>query len=330
MTDVLDQDEVNALLEAVEGGKIDVGVEEEVVPPEEVYPYDFKRPERVSKDQMRAFETLHEVFSRSLSAALSGYLRTIIEVKLVSVEQLTYSEFILSLPNPTCFNLLTAKPLEGEMILELNPSIVYPIVDRLLGGGSNQTTVPDRPLTEIEWEIISRITRLILEQLSRAWANIKPLKFELSRKESNPQLMQIVAPNEPVVLVCFELTMGSASGLVNLCVPFMAIDPVIGDFTAQAWFAYSRSKPSTQRVQTIAQGIANAELEVAGFLAGSRITLRELMELAPGDVIQTPSRASGEILLSVEGRAKFWGKPGLVRNHKAFRITRPADSGDHM
>ncbi|MBI4615413.1 MAG: protein kinase [Planctomycetes bacterium] len=178
----------------------------------------------VYSDQMHAFEALQKVFSRSLSAAFSGYLRTIIEVKLVSVDQLTYSEFIISLPNPTCFNLVTTKPLEGKMILELNPSIVYPIIDRLLGGASEQVTVPDRPLTDIEWEIISRISRLILEQLSRAWANIRPLKLELSRKESNPQLMQIVAPNAPVVHVCFELTMGSASGLVNLCVPFIPIE----------------------------------------------------------------------------------------------------------
>lgn len=330
MTDVLDQDEVNALLEAVEGGKIDVGSHDEMLPPEEVYPYDFKRPERVSKDQMRAFETLHEVFSRNLSASLSGNLRTIIEVKLVSVEQLTYSEFILSLPNPTCFNLLTAKPLEGELVLELNPSIVYPIIDRLLGGTTEETTIPDRPLTDIEWEIISRITRQILEGLSSAWANIKPVKFEVARKESNPQLMQIVAPNEPVVLVCFELTMGNASGLINLCLPFMVIDPIITDFTSQAWFAYNRSKTESQQAESIADGIANAELDVCAYLAGARISVQDLMEMAVGDIIKTSGRTGGSILLTVEGRSKFWGKPGTLRGHKAFQITRSAEHKDHV
>ena len=330
MTDVLDQDEVNALLEAVEGGKIEVGGEEESVPPEEVYPYDFKRPERVSKDQMRAFETLHEVFGRGLSASLSGNLRTIIEVKLVSVEQLTYSEFILSLPNPTCFNLLTAKPLEGEMVLELNPSIVFPIIDRLLGGTAEHTSIPDRPLTDIEWEIISRISKQILDQLSLAWTNVKPVKFEVSRRESNPQLMQIVAPNAPVVLVTFELSMGQATGLINLCLPFMVIDPIITDFTSQAWFAYARNRGDAEQAETIADGIANAELGVTCFMAGAKITLRELMELQAGDVIQTSTRASGEILLMVEGRPKFWGKPGVMRGHKAFRITRPSDWRDHL
>ena len=158
MADVLDQDEVDALLQAVAGGELGENKEDgslaeaeaALEKPREVHTYDFKRPERVSKDQMRAFEGLHERFSRNLGAALSGYLRTIIEVKIRSTEQLTYAEFTYSLPTPTSFSLLSCAPLEGQVCLEISPLIIYPIIDRMLGGSNAELYIPQRPLTQIE------------------------------------------------------------------------------------------------------------------------------------------------------------------------------------
>src|SRR5688500_14635691 len=172
---------------------------------EKVLGYDFKRPERVGKEQMRALQSLHEGLGRNFGAALSALLRTIVEVKLTSVDQLTYSEFVFSLENPTCFNLLKAAPLEGHLILDINPSILYPIIDRLLGGGKESPTVTRRPLTEIELRLVGRITTLFLQELKHAWKDVLPLQLEVERVESNPQLVQIVPPNEVVVLVSFEL-----------------------------------------------------------------------------------------------------------------------------
>src|SRR6187397_2624932 len=140
-------------------------------PREKVTPYDFKRPERVGKEQMRALQSLHEGFGRNFGAALSALLRTIVEVKLTSVDQLTYSEFVFSLENPTCFNLLRAEPLEGHLILDINPSILYPIIDRLLGGGKETVGIARRPLTEIELRLVSRITALFLREMRKAWEN---------------------------------------------------------------------------------------------------------------------------------------------------------------
>src|ERR1700676_3592973 len=166
VSDVLSQAEVESLLSAMESGGAKRQAEAAPAksgeaaavhrPREKVTPYDFKRPERVGKEQVRALQTLHEGFSRNFGAALSGLLRSIVEVKLTSVDQLTYSEFVFSLENPTCFNLLKAEPLEGNLILDINPSILYPIIDRLLGGGRDPTPVPRRPLTEIELRRVSR------------------------------------------------------------------------------------------------------------------------------------------------------------------------------
>ncbi len=170
MAEVLDQAEVDALLAAVDSGQIDQQTAEVIGPPggrksatKDVRLYDFKRPERVSKDQIRALEAIHEGFARNFGASLSAFLRTIIEVRVATVEQLTYSEFIHSLPNPTCFNLLTAQPLEGQMCLEISPLIIYPVIDRLLGGSNNDLFIPQRPLTGIEWRLVGKITARALQ-----------------------------------------------------------------------------------------------------------------------------------------------------------------------
>src|SRR4029077_19885612 len=167
--EVLSQEEVESLLSAMEGrgaaGAGTVAAGSLARPGSKISPYDFKRPERVGKEQMRSLQTMHEGFGRNFGAALSALLRSIVEVKLTSVDQLTYSEFVFSLENPTCFNLLTAEPLEGNLILDINPSILYPIMDRLLGGGRDTGPIARRPLTEIELRLVSRITNLFLEQL---------------------------------------------------------------------------------------------------------------------------------------------------------------------
>src|SRR5437868_871699 len=234
--EVLSQAEVESLLSAMESHVASQAGGIPAVPPpvkkqpgrarDKVTPYDFKRPERVGKEQMRALQSLHEGFGRNFGAALSALLRSIVEVKLTSVDQLTYGEFVFSLENPTCFNLLRAEPLEGNLILDINPSILYPIIDRLLGGGRDPAPIARRPLTEIELRLVSRITNLFLEQLRHAWENVVELTLSVERVESNPQLVQIVPPNEVVVLVSFELTLGEIRGMMNFCIPFNSIERI--------------------------------------------------------------------------------------------------------
>src|SRR6185503_10401292 len=172
--EVLSQAEVESLLTTMEAGGARTGAPKPTPPKgpsrlrDRVLPYDFKRPERVGKEQMRALQSLHEGFGRNFGAALSALLRSIIEVKLTSVDQLTYGEFVFSLENPTCFNVLAAEPLEGNLILDVNPSILYPIIDRMLGGGKDANAATRRPLTEIELRLVSRITTEYLEELKRA------------------------------------------------------------------------------------------------------------------------------------------------------------------
>jgi flagellar motor switch protein FliM len=337
LSDVLDQSEVDALLAAVDGGQV---ATESNAPHVfgsqgraqiDVQLYDFKRPERVSKDQMRALEALHEGFGRNFGAALSGYLRTIIEVSVAHIEQLTYSEFIHSLPNPTCFNLLKAEQLDGQLCLEISPLIIYPIIDRLLGGSNADLFIPQRPLTQIEQRLVQRITDRATQHLSEAWSNLTPVTFSVADFESNPQLVQIVPPNETVVVVGFELKMGNRAGTMSLCIPYNVIEPIMGVLAAQNWFSYQRKGGQDDHLKKLTRNVSNAKVEMRAFLAQTSITLNELMALQVGDVITTDKASGRDVLIQIEGKNKFLGQVGQFRGARAVRVTRvcqhPVDNG---
>jgi flagellar motor switch protein FliM len=326
ISDVLDQSEVDALLAAVDTGTVTT---QEAAPQVfgsrgrtqvDVQVYDFKRPERVSKDQMRALETLHEGFGRNFGAALSGYLRTIVEVSVAHIEQLTYSEFIHSLPNPTCFNLLKAEQLEGQLCLEISPLIIYPIIDRLLGGSNADLFIPQRPLTQIEQRLVQRITDRATAHLSEAWTNLTPVTFSVQDFESNPQLVQIVPPNETVVVVGFELKMGNRAGTMSLCIPYNVIEPIMGVLASQNWFSYQRKTGQDDSLRRLTKTVNSAPVEVRAFLASSSMKLSELLNLAPGDVITTTKPAGAAVTVQIEGKNKFLALVGQYRGNKALRI----------
>ena len=287
---------------------------------EKVTPYDFKRPERVGKEQMKALQTLHEGFGRKFAAGLSAMLRTIVEVKLTSVDQLTYSEFIFSLDNPTCFNLLRAEPLEGNLILDINPSILYPMIDRLLGGGREGTLLARRPLTEIELRLVSRITSLFLKEMKTAWENVLDLDLSVIQVESNPQLIQIVPPNEVVVLVCFEVALIEVRGIINLCIPYNSFERISGKLASNTWVTYGRKQATPQSIKKISKSIRNMHVEMKVKLAQSKIKMNELMQLRVGDLICTEKNMDTPLLVSVEGIPKYWAKPGVYKGHTAIQI----------
>lgn len=329
MAEVLSQNEVESLLAALEpestGSTSTASTHSPTkinFPTGQISVYDFKRPERVSKDQMRAFQALHEGFSREFGASLSGMLRSIVEVKLISVDQLTYSEFIFSLENPTCFNLLQSKGLEGSLILDLNPSIIFPIVDRLLGGGKASTiAIPNRPLTEIELRLASRITSQCITALEHAWKNICDLGLIVTQVESNPQLVQIVPPNEVIVLISFEITISESRGIMNLCIPFNAIEPLAGKLSSDSWTSYSKKQIDDKQKAYLESGVKSATVGVVVNLAETTLSAGELANLNVGDVIMTETDQNVGIEVLVEDRPMFHAQPGVLKGHKAFEVT---------
>lgn len=334
MAEVLDQSEIDALLGAVgeeepepaasvaqfAGGMI---ASASLFTDVDAHTYDFKRPDRVSKDQIRAISSIHEVFARNFGATLSGMLRTIIDVRVVGVEQLTYNEFIHSLPNPTCFLILEAPPLEGQMCLEISPLMVFPFVDRLLGGDNSNTFIPQRPLTSIEWRLIDRVVDRALEHLSEVWRNLVDARFQAVETESNPQLVHIVAPTEVVVFITFEIKMGSMAGTMSLCIPFNTIESVLSHLASQSWFY--KPKPATEPQQKrLLRNLMKSPVGLTAYLGQTRITLSQLRDLRPGDMLMLDKRVGRDLIAQVAGRNKFAGSPGQVRGYKALRLTRNA------
>jgi len=338
MPEVLAQSEINALLEAVDSGAVRAASDSTRIFSRnrrdpagvEVRPYDFKRPERVSKDQMRSLQTLHEAFARNFGASLSGFLRTIVEVRVSSCDQLTYGEFISSLPNPTSFNLVDAKPLEGQVCLELSPLIIYPIIDRLLGGTNRDLFIPQRPLTLIETRLISKVTTRGLAALAEAWASVKQIDFVVSATESNPQLVQIVPPNEVVVVIGFEIKMGTRTGTMNLCIPYNVIEPMIGVLGSQSWFSSSRAGKSAQTKSIIAGSLNRAVVTATAVLAETTITLEDLRNMAIGDLIVTEKAVNKPLVLCIEGEKKFIGNLGQFKGARAVKIGRGVTKADRV
>lgn len=327
--DMLSQAEVENLLSSLES---EPEIQHQTAPTpvspkprERITVYDFKRPERVGKEQMRALQTMHEGFGRNFGAALSAMLRNIVEVRLTSVDQLTYSEFVFSLENPTCFNLIKAAPLEGQLILDLNPSILFPIIDRLLGGSTVSGNQVRRPLTEIELRLVSRITGLFLNEMEHSWENVLKLDLSIERVESNPQLVQIIPANEVVVLISFELTVGETRGMVNLCIPFNSIERISNKLTSNSWVSYSKKPPTPQSIQMLSDRLADAAVEVVVELAETSISTADLINLKVGDIIATEKDVHEPLVVAVEGKPKYFASAGQFKGRKAIEIQRQCE-----
>jgi flagellar motor switch protein FliM len=319
---VLSQAEVESLLSSMDSAPSKPAEPVRTAPRsrEKIMPYDFRRPERVGKEQMRALQSLHEGFARNFGASLSALLRSIVDVKLTSVDQLTYSEFVFSLENPTCFNVLKAEPLEGNLILDINPSIVFPVLDRLLGGGKDAGPPIRRPLTEIELKLVSKMTNIFLEELRKAWEGVLSLKLSVEKVESNPQLVQIVPPNEVVVLISFELTLGETRGMINLCVPFNSIERVSNKLAANNWVSYTKGGNKAESTERIRRSLSGAMVELVVTLAETKITTADLLGLRVGDIITTDKDVSQPLEVSVQGQPKYFARAGAFKGQKAIEL----------
>jgi flagellar motor switch protein FliM len=336
---MLDQNEIDALLSAVDTDSDSDGDQQEQMifsrtrkdfEHIEIREYDFKRPERVSKDQMMALETLHEAFARNFGASLSGFLRTIVEVRVAACEQMTYGEFVSGLPNPTSYNLIQPDDLEGQMCLEVSPLIIYPIIDRLLGGNNQDLFIPQRPMTTIEQRLISNVLRRGLDALSEAWESVRKLKFDIVAHESNPQLVQIVPPNEVVLVIGLEVRMASRAGTMNLCIPYNVIEPVMDELSSQSWFAVSRSIDDNTSEDRISKNLDQTGVEFTAVLAETTITLDDLSQMKVGDLIVTTQNAENPALIQIGNEPKFVAQVGQHHGNRAIKIEHAVAKGDRI
>lgn len=329
--EVLSREEIESLLGAMTAGSPKVGEATKDTEPatpdtlsnptlEHVTPHDVKQPDRAIKEQIQAIRSLHERLGRNLAGSLSALLQTMVDVKLTNVEPLTYSEFIFSLENPSCFNVLNATTLDGHLILDINPSILYPIIDRLLGGGNETVSVGRRPLTEIELRLAKRVTDIFLREMRLAWEGVVDLDLSVKQVESNPQLVQILPPNEVVVLASFETTVKDVNGMMNLCIPLNSIDSIGNKLTSNFRKSNGQQENSSKSKNELAQQLDRTQVEVVVQLAETRLLMSDLLGLRVGDVITTEQDSRQALPVTIEGVQKFTARPGAYKGRLAFQI----------
>jgi flagellar motor switch protein FliM len=313
MSKILSQEEIDALLGSTatldSGRKAPVQIEAAIT-------YNFRRPDRVSKEQIRSLHFLHDRFARNVSTSLSAYLRAVTEVGIVSVEQFTYSEFLMSLPDPTAFYAVTMAPLEGVGALELNPAVAFTMIDRMLGG-SGQRVAINRGLTEIEQNVVDGVIKVILENLSETWQQIAPVHFRITGRETRPQMLQVAAPNESMLLLVFEMRVGDARGMLNLCIPTDGLEAVAASFT-QGWYR-NRRKPTDQERAGLFDNLGRVVMPVTAALESS-LRARELLQLRPGDVLSLGLPVKQRIAVRVGGSDQFAGHLVKVGHHAGIAI----------
>jgi flagellar motor switch protein FliM len=338
MAKILSQEEVDALLKshtkpagkASGGGTGDRGTApvqaKKAQIQRKVTLYNFRRPDRVSREQMRSLHFMHDRFSRNFSSSLSAYLRTITEVNLVSVEQLSYQEFLLSVPDPTCFNAISIKPLEGALALEVNPTLVFPIIDKMLGG-PGEPLKQLRTMTDIEQSIFDGVLKLVLEDLREAWRGIVDLDFRIQARETSPQLIQIVAPNEVVLLVVFEVKMGPVTGMINLAIPSIILEPISTKFDQEMFTGYKKSS-SFEEARLLLASLKRCGMEATAEIHGTSLSMEEVLQLKAGDLIPLTKRFDSELDLCVDGIPRFLGLVALNPNGKrVFQVTGSRSEG---
>ncbi len=332
MSDILSQNEIDDLLSALSSGEVDVTEIEEEKKEKKVKKYDFRRPDKFGKDQLRTLEIIHENFSRLLNNFLSGYLRTYTEVDVLSTQGMTYSEFSNSVSNPAILGIVKFSPLDGQIIVDIAVDVAFAMIERVLGGvGKSGLLKEARALTEIEMVLLKNIMNKFINLLKEPWGNIIELKPKLENIETNSQFAQIVSPSESIALITFNLKIGDVEGMVNIAIPHYVIEPILPNLTSKLWFQSNLKKQlSDEERSALHTRIEKANLNIKTIVGRSSILVEEFLSLQTGDVIILNSRVNDELEVYVDQELKYFGQPGMKNNRMAVRITRQAEEGVDM
>jgi flagellar motor switch protein FliM len=319
MADILSQEEIDALLEVVDDeGESAVEQATEVADDRQIILYDFKRPNRVSKEQLRAVKGIHDKMARNLASQVSSIMRSIVEIQLHSVDQMTYGEFLMSLPIPTSFNVFSIKPLDGSCVIEINPSIAFPMIDRLLGG-LGESFEATRELTDIELNLLDAILRIVMQRLKEAWAPVTDMYPVVEAKESSPNVVQIVSQNEIVIMVVMEIIIGNSSGMINLCYPVIHLEPILSRL-ANRDIMLGETSAKKSRNKELNALIGRAEVFAESILGKTELSVGELLDLVKGDIITLDRPADDHAIISIDKKDLFLGEIGLHRFRKSVKI----------
>ncbi len=308
----LSQREIDSVFKSLQGEKGD----EQLAQKAELF--DFRRLDRIAKSQLRAIHLLHDNFVRNLVSSLSAYLRTYLIVNLVSVEQLSYAEFLECLPSPTCIASLGLKPYDGNAVLELNSSLIFPILEILLGGNGKASTSIQREITEIEQNLLDGLFRIILRDLKEAWKGVTTIDFSVESLETEPQFLQILAPTEAVVAIAIEIRIGETIGMMNIAIPSIIIKMMRQKFDQQ-WTVRKTESTSNEQIR-ILDLIRPARVSAEIVLEGPTLLLEDMVKLEEGDVLTFDYAVDKPLGLLINGKRKFNGQIATIGPKLGFSV----------
>ena len=277
MGEVLSQDEIDNLLKALSTGELDAD-EMKNTDERQVKDYDFARPAKFSKEHLRTLEIIFEHFGRLLATNLPAYLRKSVSVDVVNSEVVIYSEFSNALSNPVLLGVVGMDPLMGNVIMEMASNLGFAIVDRLLGGVGNSLE-KERDFSEIELSILERVFTICVNLLHEPWENVVEITPRLNRIETNSQFAQIISPSETIAIVTINLKIGDVEGLMNICLPYTTLEPVMDKLNTKYWFSTMKEKDSNSYEAAIENIIDNALIPMKAVLGTSKINVQDFVNL---------------------------------------------------
>ncbi len=319
MADVMSQEEIDRLLNQISSGEFDVD-EMKNQPEKQVKNYDFARPAKFSKEHLRTLEIIFEHYGRLLSTELPAYLRKNVQVDVMNSEVVIYSEFSNALSNPVLLGVVNFSPLKGNIIIELGANLGFAIIDRLLGGVGNSLE-RNREFSEIELSILERIFSICVNILREPWKSVVNINPRLERIETNSQFAQIISPSETIAIVTISIKIGDVSGLMNICLPFTCMEPVMDKLNTKYWFSTMQEKDDQSYHDAIESLISKAQVPIKAILGKSTISVADFANLQLGDVIKLNRDVDDELEIYVGDIKKFTALPGSYNDNYAVRIT---------
>lgn len=323
----MSQNEIDNLLNALSSGDVDLDEIQEVDNSKKAKKYDFRNPQKISKEQLRTLEIIHENFGRYMQTFLTGYLRSPVKINILTVDQFAYSEFSNALTNPAFLSIIDCDPLNGQILIDISTNIVYTIIDRLLGGdGIAQQEI--RSFTEIELSLLKNMMQKIVVELIEAWENVVDLKPVLDKIETNPQFAQIVPPNETIALITMNIEIGELEGMMNICVPHILLEPILDKLNTKFWFSTSTKTHSKEEKKIIEKRILETSIPVIAELGSTHISVKDILNLYPGDVIRLRNNKKDAVSLKIGSNVKFIGEVGVVNKKMAVKIVEVVKEGE--
>jgi flagellar motor switch protein FliM len=318
--DVLSQSEIDSLLSALTSGSVDLDSMTRDSGEYKIKVYDFKRPDKFSKDQLRAIQMIHESFARQLSTVMSTLIRSIVSAEVASVDQLAYEEFLNSLVQPTVIGTLEMYPFNGNALLEVNPNLIFAIIDRLLGG-KGEFSGKARELTDIEKTVTERVFMRMLELLEESWSTVVDVRLRFESMESTPFFVQICPPRDMVLLVIMKLKVGDVEGMISLCIPYFLMEPMIDKLSSQQWFVSTSRKSDEGARENLMKTLNLVKVPVGLELGHTILSLADVYNLQAGDVIKLDESVHSDVDVRVGNYVRFKARPGTVEGRLAVEVT---------